>query len=170
MKTIKIRLSVDSIQNAIKELRAYKKELQRKTNLLVARLAEEGCEYAKAYIIKTDAIYSGELLSGLSFNTGHNYAVIEANSEHAIFVEFGTGPKGEAKQHPNNTIDYQYNVGPTINWYNVNGKMRYGWFYPDKMTGTVRFTEGMPSRPFMYETSNYLRHEALTKVIKEVFK
>lgn len=170
MKTIKVQLSTKSIQNAIDELKAYKKELKSKTHTLVSELAKKGYEYANAYIISVDAIYSGELLKSLSYKSHLNRAVIEVNSSHAIYVEFGTGPKGEASQHPNNIIGYRYNVGETIGWYNVNGSLRYGWYYPDKMTGTWRFTEGMPSRPFMFSTGQYLHNTALLEVVKEVWK
>jgi hypothetical protein len=45
---------------------------------------------------------------------------------------------------------------------------RTGWYYPAD-DGTYKFTEGMPSRPFMYETVQYLKKQC-SRVAKEAFR
>ena len=44
---------------------------------------------------------------------------------------------------------------------------RTGWYFLAR-DGNVYFTEGQPSRPFMYETATELR-ELIVEVAKEVF-
>ena len=44
---------------------------------------------------------------------------------------------------------------------------RVGWIYPTD-DGGFRFTEGMQSRPFMYETALELQRE-FPRIAKEVF-
>lgn len=53
-------------------------------------------------------------------------------------------------------MNWAYNSGATI-FTTEDG--REGWYYPAD-DGTWRFTEGMPSRPFMYETAQYLRERS----------
>ena len=60
-------------------------------------------------------------------------------------------------------VEWNYNTGKTI-FEIENGQ--YGWFYPAE-DGTWRFTQGMPSRPFMYETAVELMTE-IAKTEKEV--
>lgn len=169
MKTIKVRLSISSIKEAIKELEDYKKDLEIKTNLLVTRLANEG--YSCVVRNLSGIHYTGSLQGSVGLDLKKNYAVIYVSNEHAIFVEFGTGSKGAGKPYIGDVdINYQYNVGETIGWYNVNGEMKYGWFYYDELKKRVRFTEGMPSRPFMWNSAQELRYNKLNSIISEVFK
>jgi hypothetical protein len=44
---------------------------------------------------------------------------------------------------------------------------RVGWYYPAD-DGTWKFTEGLPSRPFMYETAQEVRRES-NAIFREVF-
>ena len=75
-----------------------------------------------------------------------------AGTDHAAFVEFGTGIVGKQSPYPYQLpegVDWQYASGKTIRQL-ADG--RYGWFYPAD-DGKWYFTEGMPSRPFMYMTA-----------------
>ena len=134
-KVITMSLSEKSIQNAIRELRAYKNSLTYKCQLLAEKLAEKGVEIARVQIADLDAIFTSELISSIhseykgSTKGGGIWAVV-AGTDHAMFVEFG-------------------------------------WFYQDD-NGDWWFTEGMPSRPFMYLTANELR-QIVTQTAKEVF-
>ena len=61
-------------------------------------------------------------------------------------------------------VSWQYASGKTIHQISDG---RYGWFYQDDNVDWW-FTEGMPSRPFMYLTANELR-QIVTQTAKEVF-
>ena len=165
-------LSESSIQNAIKALQSYQDSLTYKCQLLAERLAEKGVEIARVQIADLDAIFTQELLSSIhseyrgSVKGGGVWAVV-ADSSHAIFVEFGTGVIGKANPYKGTLpegVDWQYASGKTIRQL-ADG--RYGWFYPGK-DGQWYFTEGMPSRAFMYNTANELR-SIVVSTAKEVF-
>ena len=166
-------LSKSSIENAIKQLRAYQNDLTYKCQLLAEKLAENGVEIARVQIADLDAIFTSELLSSIraeykgSTKGGSVWSVV-AGTDHAMFVEFGTGIVG--KQSP-----YTGELPDGVSWEYASGKTirqladgRYGWFYKDD-DGQWWFTEGMPSRPFMYYTSIQLR-DIVLKTAKEVFE
>lgn len=98
---------------------------------------------------------------------------VTVNSEYAMFVEFGTGIRGEENPHPNPAwrgIDWEYDT---------NGHGENGWWYPttssdpnpvkkydSKKNCWFGFTRGLPARPFMYRTWRYTRN-ITTKVINK---
>lgn len=173
-KTFKTNLSVSGIRNLQKQLADYRDSLQYKCRRLAEELSERGVEIARVQIADLDAIFTGELIQSIhseykdSSKYGAVFAVV-ADSEHAVFVEFGTGQRGEDKPYPYplpNGISWDYNVGKTIRQNPETG--RYYWFYPGK-DGKWHYTEGMPSRPFMYQTSLELQKEVV-KIAKEIFK
>lgn len=153
------------------ELINYEKQLITKTRLLCKRLSEMGVEIAKARITDLDAVFTGELKSSISAKekqSGRDKVIfcVAANSKHAVYVEFGTGIVGRSSPYPYpfpDGVSWQYASGKTIRQL-ADG--RYGWFY--RRDGKWYFTEGMPSRPFMYGTSLELQNQAV-KIAKEVF-
>ena len=64
-KVITISLSEKSVQNAIRELRAYQNSLTYKCQLLAEKLAEKGVEIARVQIADLDAIFTSELISSV---------------------------------------------------------------------------------------------------------
>ena len=173
-KTISMNcLSHSSIQNAIKQLRDYKNSLIYKCQMVAQKLAEKGVEIARVQIADLDAVFTSELLSSIhseyegSTKGGGVWAVV-AGTDHALMVEFGTGIVGKQSPYPGKLPDgvtWNYASGKTIRQL-ADG--RYGWFYPSD-DGNWYFTEGMPSRPFMYYTSLQLM-KLVEKTVKEVFK
>ncbi len=159
MKKITIQLSEESISAAIKELNKYKRELSKKTKLLVEKLVEAGVEIAKQEVLSLGAFDSGELhdsLDGLMYTDGAR-GIIFTDCGHAAFVCFGTGIKGEQSPHP--TMPWEYDV-------NEHGEK--GWVYYDEKQGRFRWTKGMPSRPYMYLTARQLE-ERVGEIAREVF-
>lgn len=174
MADITVELSQKGILEAKKLLLDYKRNvLQQKLQLLVQRLSEEGVRIAKSNITTLDAIFTGELLNSIKSESGgstKNTAIfyVVADSEHAAYVEFGTGQLGLEGSYPYpfpEGVEWNYNTGKTI--FQIS-EGQYGWFFPME-DGTWRFTQGMPSRPFMYETAIELMRIA-PKVATEVFK
>ena len=171
MKTIRVKLSPEGVADAIKELQAYKKEVEIKAKLLVERLTDMGAELVRVKIVNMGAFDTGELLSGVSgyYSPSLNVGFIRVTSDHVAFVEFGTGVVGKASPHPNAEYlakaAWGYATGAKI-FTTKDGKV--GWIYPTD-DGEYRFTEGMVSRPFMYETALELRRE-FPRIVREVFK
>ena len=170
-KTIRINLNEkDSLERGIKELKAYKKRVQDNTRLLVQRLTDYGAEVVRIKIVSMGAYYSGGLLSGVSgyYSPSLNAGFVKVASDHVAFVEFGTGVVGQNNPHQNgeylSKAAWSYASGSKIF---TTKDCRVGWIYPTD-DGEFRFTEGMASRPFMYETSLELQRN-LQRITREVF-
>ena len=170
MKTISVRLDPKSIEEAINELNQYKKDVENKAKLLVQRLTDLGASVVRVKIVGMGAYYSGELLSGVDgyYSPSLNAGFVRVTNDHVAFVEFGTGVVGQASPHTNgeylSKASWSYATGAKI-FTTKDG--RVGWIYPTD-DGGYRFTEGMKSRPFMYETALELQRE-FPRIAKEVF-
>ena len=171
-KVFKTDLSVEGINNLKRELLSYKTNfLKNRLVELVEKLSEKGVEIARANVTKLDAIFTGELINSLhsekgSISKGTAIFYIVTDSKHAAFVEFGTGQLGMEGGYPYpfpEGVQWNYNSGRTI--FEISPG-QYGWFY--KRDEQWYFTQGMPSRPFMYETAIELEKE-IVKTAKEVF-
>lgn len=185
-KTISMNcLSQSSIKSAIKQLRTYQYSLVYKCQMVAQKLAEKGVEIARVQIADLDAVFTSELLSSIhseyegSTKGGSVWAVV-AGTDHAIFVEFGTGIVGQEHPYPGEFPDgvtWDYASGKTIRQamqdISINGDTfvkagEYYWTYIGD-DGKLHITKGMPSRPFMYYTSLQLM-KLVEKTVKEVFK
>lgn len=138
-KRIKIRLTSESIDKAIAEVKAYRDHIVEATQRLGQALVDEGVEIARMKITAMDAIETGELLGSIEgfFDGKHGY--IKTDSRHAAFVEYGTGIVGAT----NSSIEPK----PSGWQHDANNHGDLGWFYQNG-----RWTKGMPPRPFMWET------------------
>lgn len=170
MKTIQVRLDPQSVDNAIRELNQYKTEVENKTRQLVQRLVDLGANVVRVKIVEMGAYYSGELYAGAGgyYSPTLNAGVVRVTSDHVAFVEFGTGVMGQSNPHKNgeylSKASWAYATGRTIFTTKYG---RVGWYYPTD-NGEYRFTEGMKSRPFMYETALELQRE-FPRIAREVF-
>lgn len=172
-KSLKADLSISSIRNLQRELEKYRDSLIYKARLLAERLSEKGVEIAKIMVIDLDAVFTKDLYKSLhnEHKTDTQYGAVFAvvtDSEHAAFVCFGTGQNGKDTPYPfplPDGVSWDYNTGKTIKQNAKTGK--YYWFYPGQ-DGHWHYTEGMPSRPFLYLTSMELIRE-VPKIAKEIF-
>ena len=158
----KITVSIGNIDNAIKQIENYEKKVKQNVEELLEKLLENGVQIAKNKIIvipPLPALESGELLRSLNkyIYIKGKMGIIFTDSEHACFVEFGTGVKGANSSHP--TLS---------GGYDSNGHGTDGWYYYDENQGRIRYTQGMPSRPFMYETARELERKVV-EIAREVF-
>jgi hypothetical protein len=160
-KKIIFGLSTKEINRAIRELEQYKKELNRKTSLLIEALTDRGVEIAKAQIRELGAVYTGELEESITgyFNPTVQVGIIRAGAPYAIYVEFGTGIVGAGSPHP----------APAGWRYDVNNHGEAGWWYFNDRDQKWHWTKGIESRPFMYNTVQILERESV-RIAKEVFR
>ena len=172
MTTIIVNLNEeDSVKKAIKDLGKYKRKVEKNARLLVQKLTDMGASLVKVKIVSMGAYYSGELLSGVMgyYSPTLNAGFVKVASDHVAFVEFGTGIVGQNNSHRNGEYlakaSWSYASGTKI-FTTKDG--RVGWIYPTD-DGEFRFTEGMKSRPFMYETALDLQRE-FPRIAKEVFR
>ena len=156
-------LSTSSIDEAIRKLEGYEKSIEAKARELVAQLVGTG----KVKAIEEIPVNTGVAMNSIAAYIENNRGFIWAGG-YCAYIEFGTGTRGESSPHPSQEyqamMQWAYNVGTTI-FTTKDG--RTGWYYPVG-DGTYRFTEGMPSRPFMYNTAKYLKAEA-SRLAKEIF-
>ena len=188
MKPQTFPLSRKGIADAKKFLLDYKKNvLQQKLRVFVERLAQKGVEVAKANITTLEAIMTGELQNSIHEESGvqtKDTAIffIVADSEHAAFVEFGTGQRGLEEPYPYpfpEGVQWDYNIGDKIQQAKEDiyvkdysdpyiKKGDYFWVYIGK-DGKLHISKGMPARPFMYPTALSLKAD-IPKIAREVFK
>jgi hypothetical protein len=180
-KKISVEFSQRGIEQLKKELLDYKDTLQYKVDLLAKTLAETGVDVARANVARLDAIFTGELISSIHTKYGGSSKgtvtfYLVADSEHAIYVELGTGMVGASKPYPGK-LPIIYAQGKTIRPATediyVRGELyvrkgEYFWTYIGE-DGKAHITKGMPSKPFMYETSLDLM-KLVVKIAKGVFK
>lgn len=162
-KKITFGLSVKEVQEAIKQVEAYKQDLNRKCQLLVQALTEQGIEIAKVNVRTLGAFYTGELESSINgyYSPSLGTGIIYAGAWYAIYVEFGTGIRGSEASHPLS--------GKTGWYYDVNNHGESGWVYYNENDNSYHWTDGMPSRPFMYDTVREL-DLICGQIAKAVFK
>lgn len=77
----------DSVREALKELRDYKKEVSRRANEVVTRLAEMGTKIVDMQF----SIVADEDPPEVYCLVNGNSAMIIAEGENVVFLEFGTG-------------------------------------------------------------------------------
>lgn len=172
-KKIKVDLSTEGLNTLQRGLDKYRNDIIYKTRLLAEKLSERGVEIARVKIADYDAIFTGELIQSIhnEYKESGEYGatfIVVTDSDHAAFVEFGTGQYGMDVPYPHplpEGVSWDYAVGKTIRKNSVTG--RYFWFYPGT-DGKWHYTEGMPARPYMYETSMELV-KIVTEVAREVF-
>lgn len=159
LKTINVDLSTQSINHAIRELKRFREQLRETCWELVKALTMDGAEIAKMQVIAMDAVDTGELeksIGGMFFPSERCGFVI-AEAPYAIYVEYGTGPRGEEEPHPEAQGVYDYNVNQ------AKHLERYGkdaWIYKSDKDGKFHWSQGYVSRPFMYNTLRWLEEAA----------
>lgn len=161
-KTISFGLSEKEIEKAIKTLKVHRKEMESKINELIQVLVDKGVDIARVEVETLGAFDTGNLEESIEgfFNPNTGIGIIKTDVPYAFYVEFGTGINGKGSPHPEANKE---------GWsYDVNNHGVDGWWYIDKK-GKRRWTQGMPSRPFMYNTLIKLQEE-LPQIVREVFK
>ncbi len=163
-----LEIKVSGVDEAIRMLERYQKTFQTRVELFMKKLTDYGVEKATEEVLKMDAVFTGELVNSIhsteiESNAERVIFAVEADSEHAIYVEMGTGIIGATTPYPGK-LPAIYAQGKTIR---KTADGRYGWYYLGG-DGKWYFTEGMPSRPFMYHAATQMRHD-IERIAREVF-
>lgn len=158
-QTIAFSLDKNEINRAIKELERFSDKFNENITRFIEKLSERGVEISKIQILSLGAIDTGQLLSSMRtmMYKEDNRGIVFTDCPWAAFVEFGTGVVGAENPHP------------TLPWaYDVNNHGNAGWVYWNDQENGFRWTKGMSSRPFMYNTAQQLLREA-ENIAREVF-
>lgn len=134
-KTININLNRSSIRSAIKELNAYKKELEEKSNELRDKLSDIVKEYAEERYSEVASDSDGWSIQREFTSDG---VEIHARGKQVAFIEFGTGLYTEGR-HPKEgkgfwrgswSTDSEVGKGhwdSPHGWWTPEGKHTYGY-------------------------------------------
>ena len=155
---IKMKLTTRSIEKAINEVKAYKRELSEKAATLIKALVEAGVEIAKAQVRNLGCLHGIRGSITGFFDPEAGIGIIRAEAPYAIYVEFGTGIVGKQNPHP----------APEGWKYDINEHGERGWYYFNERDQKWHWTKGMASRPFMYNTLLELQRQ-VEDIAREVF-
>ncbi|MCD8201752.1 MAG: hypothetical protein LUD47_06795 [Clostridia bacterium] len=160
--TISFRLSVNAVNNAVKQMDDYVRSFKGKTSKFLDRLAEEGEATAKY------ACNSAEIAGYIHTEGEGNRRVVTCDHPDVSFLEFGTGVRfnGPAglSPHPKGK-----EVGALIGTYGKgHGADPNGWYYFDMDVGAVVHTFGVPYNHFMWDGAVAIRDD-MESIAREVF-
>lgn len=169
--TIDFELSEKSIDNAIHRIELYNKDLLKKTEVFVDRLAEVVKDNAEKELIENVAIGErmDETLDSLDIRKSGQYTRQVVVSGAAVWLEFGTGvvanncAPGEYL-HPKAAELGMSGIGEYGKRY---GSRSYGWWYKDQY-GERQHTYGIPATRFMWHSAAEGRYR-LVKIGRETF-
>lgn len=171
--TIEFDLSPKSIEGAIHRVELYSKDLEKKTEILVDKLAEE---------VKANA--ERELISKANgdeqFDTTFDSLAIEKAGKYtrnilaggdAVWLEFGTGVVANNCAvgdfvHPMPGVYFKINGIGTYG--KGKGAQPYGWWYTSKSGESVH-TYGIPATMFMYNSAREVRAK-IPNIARGLFK
>ncbi len=168
-KTISFALDTESINKAIKELERYKRELNRKTNLLREKIAERIAGEAQQDFNR--AIVD-DLVQGVpryakvdvTIDKRGTVTAVIADGEDAVWVEFGAGVyhNGAAgsSPHPSGA-----ELGFTIGSFGKNGKKPAWGFYD---ADGLHITRGTPAKMPMALAADAVCSD-IAEMAREVF-
>ena len=157
-----MELTARSISKAIQEVYECRDQLIEAVEQLIRQLTEQGTQIAKIQVASMEAVDTDELEQSIYgyYDPQSRIGYVIAGAAHAFYVEYGTGPIGEASPHPEpDRVGWEYNIGPTIHLNEKHPEWGVGWYYPGD-DGKWHWTQGQPSRPFMYNTFVWLEEAA----------
>lgn len=161
--TKKITVSLGNLSKLSAYLKDYEKKLDSKVTELIREMADNGVQIAQAKLYEYGAVNLGDLVGSIAMYVENGKAMIFTDSDHAAYVEFGTGVVGAYNPYPADLPSgWSYASGETID------PETGVWYFYNTNTGIHGYTQGMPSRPFMWDTANELRQK-LTEYARGVF-
>lgn len=169
MPKIKVELSEQSIADAIKQIKAYKKTLNAKLAELRNRVAEELQNEVKIGFngaLYDDVIHEGMKVPDVEVGIDErgNLTFVVAEGEQAVFAEFGAGvyynADGGRPDRPAGIVQ--------IGEYGKGYGKRKIWGYYDE-SGELKLTHGTPASMPMYYAVRKIA-QIVPDIAKEVFK
>lgn len=169
MKTIKAKLDVNSLDNAIKELKAYRESIEGKLKIFINELLQSGIEVARTSLSSTIGDSTqGTIGFGVNDRGDIVSATISLEGADALFIEFGAGiAYNTGMQHPY-AGELGYGVGTYPSKHPPNRGMNPGyWFYREngELVKSIGTGASMP----IYHAAETMRNQAIQKAV-EVFR
>lgn len=167
-KKISISLSSKSIQNAIKEIEAYKRQLIDKNELFVRRLAELGIPVIDQNIAAAQGDSDKSHNTYIKINSFGSYseAKLVVEGSDLLFIEFGSGihynDSAGTSPHPKGE-EFGYTIG---SYGKGQGKNDFWFYYAD--TGEAVMSHGTQSTMPVYKASVEIIQN-IRRIAREVF-
>ena len=159
---IKCDLSKQSIDRAIKELKAYKQEFLKREKQLLEGLAKIGLKEASVRF--TTAMYDGNNDVSVRLDETKNGYAIVAEGKAVAFIEFGAGVyHNSSEPYPNPRPEGIVGIGE----YGKGHGKRKAWGYKNESNELV-ITRGNPAAMPMWYASEEIKNSVL-RIAKEVF-
>jgi hypothetical protein len=163
MKIVINPLDKKSVDAALKKVRKYQKDFEKKEAEFIRRLAEIGVTVAGG--IYSVADYDGEHdFSVYMKKTGNGYSVV-ADGTTIGFLEFGTGIRNP-EWHGDGL---EYTPPPHGSYGKGHGKQPYGWWFKSQEYGVTMHTYGNPPAEGMLSARNEMILR-VTQIAREVWK
>ena len=159
-------LSRSSINNAINELKAYKKELINKNDIFVRRLVELGLNVVNMKVQQSLGD-SDDATSKATFSSSGKLvnAEIHLTGSDVLFIEFGAGIYYNTPgQHPLED-DFGMGVGTYPGQTHAFDDF---WFYTDEQGNTGQISYGTQATMPMYSASIEM-YQQVVQIAREVF-
>lgn len=161
-KVITVQLNSRSISAAIKEVRAYKAWVERKTRELTAKLVELGAQEAKVRF--SGAQYDGNNDAAVSVESVPGGYKIVATGGAVFFIEFGAGVfYNGSEPYPEPRPPGVVGIGEYGKGF---GKRKAWGFYDER--GELVVTHGTPAAMPMLHAGRTMRQN-VEKIAREVF-
>lgn len=147
-------IDVFDIEKSLHDITLLQKDIDRAIRLGLQDALAQIISYLKRKMVSYNA---PNLQYDVEFTAYTEGFEIRVEGEIALFVEFGTGIVGSWNPHPDDPWEYD-----------INNHGYKGWYYPAELAnesdartdsaGTKFFwTRGMKSRPYFYETVEWVR-------------
>lgn len=172
MKVIKCELDPKSIDNAIKELKAYEDELYNKLEVFMDALLSVGYTEAssRASSFMGDSEPASVVKEYIVKTKDRLVATISLVGKDAVFIEFGAGiAYNTGMQHPK-ASELGYGIGTYPSKHPPNKGINPGrWVYGRNDDGSPLWSVGTQAVMPIYFASETIRNNAVQKAI-EVFR
>lgn len=175
MKTVKINLSSQDINNLISKLQNFQKDMKQADEEIVKQLSDLGLEQIQENYAATPYKDGNDDVSFYSTGSSSNKKIGVTGSQ-VLYNEFGTGTEGEQNPHPEKGEFglNAYNSGRTIRQNNNENStasklgIPKGGMYWTYMDGNVKkYTQGIPAGKQVYLAAKAIEKKKI-ELIKKV--
>lgn len=162
---ITMELTDKSIGDALKAVKRYQKDIERKQKMLLERLAMIGVQEASVRF--ASAMYDGVNDVRVNLRRIENGWAITAKGQAVCFIEFGSGVyHNPSEPYPNPRPPGVVGIGE----YGQGKGKRQFWYFNNKKAGAKGvFTRGNPASLSMWYATEEMRR-SLLDIAREVFR
>lgn len=160
-KKIYVQLTAQSIDNAIREIKADRAKDVERVNMIIDAMCLVGENVAKMLVEHVD---TGETINSIvGYREGDKGLIIAGGA--AVWLEFGTGVTKNGAKHPKAD---ELGIAPWGTYGSGKGSDPAGWWYYDE-EDKPHHTYGITANMFMYRTAQYLQDQ-WKQMAREAFK